>query len=160
MKKLDLSINQYNINGIIQFGSNTGELSNYYHSIGVHKVLWIDKTSENYSSLYDTTRKFGMEQNYAFFDTSIIAFKEWWRKNVSWCDIESYDMIYLSQTENQKKTISGFENLLGTIKLVYFANGIENDCHIFLLENGYQIYEYKTSNTNHVYGECYYLKKS
>ena len=68
--------------------------------------------------------------------------------------------LYLSQTENQKKTISGFENLLGTIKLVYFANGIENDCHIFLLENGYQIYEYKTSNTNHVYGECYYLKKS
>jgi hypothetical protein len=159
MKKLDLSIVQYNINGIIQFGSDGGKLANYYHSLGTHKVLWIDENSDNYGELYEATRSLGMEQNYVFYDRLKVPFKEWWRKNISWCDIETYDMIFINHGQNQRSVLEGFQNLLSTIRLVYFGQGVENDCHRFMIENGYQVFEYKTSNTEHVYGECYYIRK-
>ena len=119
-------------NGIIHVGSNKGEMASYYHSEGVHKVMWIDKDHRKYKELYQACSPFGMDQ---LFFTAYLSnaeeldvkntFKNLWRKHSAMLDIESYDLLCLDIKSDVSHVLVGFEDLLKLMEHVVVRSGSE-----------------------------------
>ena len=156
---LQLDISKYQVNGIIHIGAAEGTIGNDYYKLGVNKVLWFEDNHANYNKLYENTRNLKMVQQYAFDDLTKTEFKNWWRNNISWCDIETYDMVSINFENNQKTALEGFKDLLRTVNIIYFFNGFESGLEEWLKANQFKLVEYITStniNSKNEFSHCYF----
>ena len=53
MKSLKLDLEPFKVNGVVHVGAGVGDFAEYYHKLGVHKVLWIEAVLDKYNLLYE-----------------------------------------------------------------------------------------------------------
>lgn len=142
-KNLFLPLEKYNFNGIVHVGAETGEYANYYHKLGIYKVMWIEKNKNLHSSLYQHTSRFGMKQLYYMVNLSNVStnesltFKDLWRKNAAYIDIESYDLLHIATNKNIKEIIEGFENFKEVFRAIVLSKNYSNEDESYLNSLGY-----------------------
>lgn len=134
VKKLHLNLEPFEINGVVHVGADTGQFAGYYHSLGIHKVLWIERQGHKYGSLYANTCRYGMKQriiNAHLHDhddpPSVKKFITLWRQNAAYIDIDTYDMLHIVSRSNRKEILNGFEFLLAGFNLIVFSNSNDSD---------------------------------
>lgn len=121
----------YDINGVVHVGASRGEFAEFYHKLGVNKVLWIEKSENKYGELYTNTCKFGMDQRILTAEVSSKdeypsgskRFLTLWRENASFIDIDTYDVLHVACAQNRIEILEGFEFILDGFKEIVFTGG-------------------------------------
>ena len=142
--ELNISLDEYRIkpNGVIHIGSDKGQMASYYHSQGVHKVMWIDKDFMKYRELYQTSAAFAMEQLYYTADLGFtndkMTFKNLWREYSVQIDIETYDLLCLDiSADSCLAVLNGFEDFLKPIQNILIRPDADSLVESKLAEEGF-----------------------
>jgi hypothetical protein len=141
-KNLLLNLAPYKINGVVHVGAGKGEYARYYHRLGVHQVLWVEKKMGLYSDLYLGTRNFGMIQKILIENlsnkTDIRAktktFKDLWREHAASINVETNELLHLACKNNQTEVLTGLEEMLGYFKYVIISKKDEDETANLALE--------------------------
>lgn len=158
-KTLALDLVEYNINGIIHVGANTGEYARYYHRLGIHMVMWLEANKSLYPLLYENTKNFGMNQRIFMENLANRSFKSVWREHAAFIDnIRGYDALHIAGGQNQKKILEGFEDMLELFKLVVISSKAENeeednDTVVFLSKNGFHLTSFSTEYSERLFAK-------
>jgi tRNA A58 N-methylase Trm61 len=124
-----LNIAPLNVNGVIHVGAGAGQMAEYYHKLGVHKVMWLEKNNHNYSTIYANVIKFGMKQkvteveiaNETVESSNKKRFVDLWRETAAHMQLETYDMITVDCRDNQLDILKSFEFLLDDFRVIAFT---------------------------------------
>ena len=127
----------FKFNGVIHVGGDYGASAQRYHGIGIHKVMWIEKDSKKYTSLYEETKRFGMKQVTHLTDLNETKFKQLWRDNAAYMDVDTYDLLHFTEeNSNLVPILEGFEDFLQGFRAVLINANSDNDEHAtWLSEN-------------------------
>lgn len=144
-KSLSLDLTPYQVNGVIHVGAGKGAYANYYHKLGINKVLWLEKQGHLYRDLYSNTCQYGMEQKILMTqlhgeDAPPLVKKllTVWRENASYLDMDTYDMLHVACQSGHLQILQGCDFLLDNFKIIVFSSGhLSDSLRTFLSEKGY-----------------------
>ena len=165
-KSLNLDLNPYQINGVIHVGAGTGAYADYYHKLGIHKVLWLEAQGHLYGTLYSNTCQYGMNQKILTgaqilgHDAlpSVKKLVTLWRENASFLDMESYDLLHIGCSKNHLQILEGCDFLLSNFRAIVFSAGdLTEEVHSFLSNKGYDKVLWVTAEMNDF--ETLYMKR-
>lgn len=130
-RHVHLDLEPFNVNGVIHVGAGEGEFADYYHKLGVNKVLWLEKDEHKYKDIYASTCKYGMDQqilitNVLDYDaTGYKKFVTLWRQNGSYIDMDTYDLLHVAAHPDRLMIMEGFDFLVDFFKEILFTDKLD-----------------------------------
>lgn len=135
--KLRVDLTPLNINGVVHIGAGSGDMAGFYHRLGVHKVMWVEKNPALYVSLYSNVMKYGMSQSVTNIEISDessvdgkrVKFIDMWRSKAPFMELNTYDLINISCKDKQLEIIKSFDFLLDDFRAIVFGcpGGFESE---------------------------------
>jgi len=133
-----LDLEPFNVNGVIHVGADQGQFADYYHKLGVNKVLWVEKDEYKYKDIYSATCKFGMDQQILICHLMesdapplVKKFLTIWRENGPFIDMDTYDLLHIATAHDRWKIVQGFDFLLDFFKEILITDDKPHPDHDF-----------------------------